>query len=678
MRRPLSTRLFAALGAVVTAGALILTAGVTANAETNTGAPKIDDLGVAMRTVNVRAARTGVQPDGTPVIYAFSDGQPVSFNVINARTGALIHTVAMPPYTVAASIVVHPDRTVYFSVRSPNDGSLFRYHPGTHQLDTVASGVIGEQMLRTLVVDEVSGVIYGSTYPNAKVFSYNPATAQFHDYGRMTTDGAYAWGFELANGKLWVGTGAVPHMFSLDPLTGEKVEIALPPGASTLDYITRIVHRNNMLLVRFRPALPDGRNVAAFDLTTNTWCCNDALTYPVGLETETEADGTFYYPVGRVLYEFDPATGTSKPTSWANSPVADAMPDTVNVETIDLGLPEFPGTSVIGMRTDGTFWRFNPATGHGDIVANEVSGAPVTVHSLGTGPDGKVYVGAYLSAGVMARVTRGGTIEQLVGPSQADTILAHQGRIVIGTYPDAVVYAGDARNWNWGTNPSELFSLPRTAPYHQDRPVTLVSAGRRFAVGTVPNYGELGGALTLSDLDGNIEFHRNVVPDQSVVSLAYVSGLIIGGTSIHGGLSTSPTQTEAQVFVWDVASGRKLWSGIPVAGAEVVNHLTVTPDGTVWGLTNTGTVFQFNPYTRQVTRSAALGLADNNIWGLGSTMFYRPADGHIYGNAGGKLFRINRRTMTATVLTTGVSYSAMDGDQAIYFANRTNIFRYRL
>src|SRR5690606_4643256 len=112
---------------------------------------------------------------------------------------------------------------------------------------------------------------------------------------------------------------------------------------------------------------------------------------------------------------------------------------------------------------DGVLWRYDPVTGHGDLLDVGIKGAPATVHSVGIGGDGDVYFGAYLSAGVMARVDMStGTLEQLDGPKQADSVVAHHNRTVVGTYPGAEFYVGHAnKDWRWGTNPGHLFSLGR-------------------------------------------------------------------------------------------------------------------------------------------------------------------------------------------------------------------------
>src|SRR5690625_5941118 len=106
-----------------------------------------------MSSINVRLSAVGELADGTPVGYLFSDGNPVSLEVVDLRTGDLLDQHRIDPYTVASSIAVAEDGTVYLSVRSPNDATLWKYSPDAQELEEIATGIAGEEMLRTLDID---------------------------------------------------------------------------------------------------------------------------------------------------------------------------------------------------------------------------------------------------------------------------------------------------------------------------------------------------------------------------------------------------------------------------------------------------------------------------------------------------------------------------------------------
>jgi hypothetical protein len=82
---------------------------------------------------------------------------------------------------------------------------------------------------------------------------------------------------------------------------------------------------------------------------------------------------------------------------------------------------------------------------------------------------------------------------------------------------------------------------------------------------------------------------------------------VYGGTSIAGGLTTTPPTREAgTVFAWDVAGKKKLWETVPVPGAATVSSVTIGPDGLLWGVAGK-TVFAVAPDSGKLKKSFTLG-----------------------------------------------------------------------
>lgn len=667
--------------AAVSVGALAagLGTGLPAGATTGTApAPAVatdgesTDLGVAMEAPNVRLSDVDVLADGTPVGYLFSDGEPVSFSVIDLRTGELLDSHEIAPYSVASAIDVAEDHIVYLSVRSPNDGTLWRYDPGTAELTEVATEIAGEEMLRTLDID--GDTLFGATYPGATVFAMDRSTEEITSFGSVAPDSDYAWGLEADDGELWAGAGLPAQLSLLDPADGTSTPIELPAGvAADGGFVQRIETYAGVKVISHREV--EGATAQVHDGTG--WV--DSLPIAgLWLYSEQMADGAFYYlAADGQAYAYDVATRESSPVDLGA--LVEETAETTRLFVTELGTADFPGQTLLGVRSDGQIWRHNLQTGYGDVIRTETPGAPVTIMSIGTGGDGQVYLGAYLSPGVMARLDPStGELEQIEGPEQADAITAHDDQTVIGTYPGAGFYATEAElPWEWGENPRHLFTLGR-ADNGQDRPRHLTSAGDLVAAGTISTYGELGGALTLFDpVTGEYQTHRHVVPDQSVTDLAYADGVIFGGTSIYGGLDSEPTQTTAELFVWDVEEG--LQESFPVVdGAEVIHALALDASGLLWGMADTGELFQYDPSSAEVVRRIDTGLQHANIWGSQSTLQLNPADGRLYGTASGTLFRLDPVSATLELLVEGGVERASVAGGDVYYTNATNLFRYDL
>jgi hypothetical protein len=64
-----------------------------------------------------------------------------------------VHIFDMRLVRPSVLIDVAEDGTVYLSVRAPNDGTLWRYTPASGEAERIASRVVGEGMLRTLLID---------------------------------------------------------------------------------------------------------------------------------------------------------------------------------------------------------------------------------------------------------------------------------------------------------------------------------------------------------------------------------------------------------------------------------------------------------------------------------------------------------------------------------------------
>src|SRR5699024_11837647 len=69
----------------------------------------------------------------------------------------------------------------------------------------------------------------------------------------------------------------------------------------------------------------------------------------------------------------------------SGSGIEDELGGTSQMFLAQLGADDFPGTSVVGIRPDGKIWRYNLETGHGDVLATDIEGAPATTMSLAPG-----------------------------------------------------------------------------------------------------------------------------------------------------------------------------------------------------------------------------------------------------------------------------------------------------
>ncbi|MBZ2199553.1 hypothetical protein [Occultella gossypii] len=676
-------RLVPAGAALAVAAALLVAtpAGAEPEVPTAEGALAVSatvvDLGVAATQVNVRTGVTAVFPDGTPVAYVLSDGNPVSFNVINVETGALISSFPLPPKSIGGYPAVAPDGSAYFGVRDGRSTLVYHYDPLTNDVEFLIESPTGDSVTRSLVVGE-NGLVYGTTYPRAKAFTYDPQTGEVVDFGSVTTGDAYGWGLEEVNGTMYIGTGiGEGHVMTVDTATREIAELALPPEYDeALTYFYRFQQVGDLVAMAFSPGLPGGTNTAFWDTVNQEWACEGAIGTFLQLNgpyTQATPDGVMYYKSGGEIWSFDSSDCSTAATGWADLGLSGShrVLDLVMVGEADAAEPW-----LVGVNNDGSMWRFNPSTGEHAEFESEVLGAPLTAHTVTSGPDDQIYVSTYLGPGTISRYDPATEqITQLNGPGQADSWLTYGDEVLVGSYPNAIVHRGDpAQPWDWGTNPAHAFQLIGDA---QDRVISMATDGALVALGTVSDYGVRGGALTITDMNGTIDVYRDPVPNQSVTSVAFgADGLVYAGTSIRGGLSSPNSPLDAHLVVVDPATGTQEFAGVPVPGNDVVAALAVRGE-TVWGLTNTGMVFGFDTASRTVTSTTDLGTGRSaSPWGLGSTLQANPVDGLLYGIAGESVFVFDPATQEFRILTEpGFKRLTITTSGQLYAVGATNLYR---
>lgn len=247
--------------------ALLLSVGLSAGAVVaapadiaNWHAPiEVTDHGVAAAEVNVRTGATGTLPDGRHVAYMHSNGNPVSFAVVDLATGDVISDCLLEPKSIGAEIHVLDDGSAYFTVRDGSGALMFYWDSSSFELTEIADQPAGERLVRSLETDE-DGVVYGVTYPNAKLFSYAPETG-VRDYGSVATDDLYAEGLAVHDGTAYVGTGMeVGHVIAVDLDSGEMTPLEVPPAYDRITRFFKFQLVGDLVAMAFSPGVAGGTN----------------------------------------------------------------------------------------------------------------------------------------------------------------------------------------------------------------------------------------------------------------------------------------------------------------------------------------------------------------------------------------------------------------------------------
>lgn len=627
------------------------------------------DLGTPITTALSPDQAIGEGLDGEPLAFFFprgNDETPSEFAVFDIRSEQTIFSARVPRgkdgWAVEYSAT---EQAVYFGITN-GQGDLYRYRVGSDTIEELGVPIAGEQVWALAAAPD--GVIYGGTYPNGHVFSFDPQTGQLEDFGQ-TLGQPYVRSLEVTDTVVWAGTQGVGRLAEINRSTGATTEIQLPDGFRDRQAVYDLFHvRADRLVVRTESG-PETA-IHFFDLDTRTFI--DTVEEAGARQVSSVDPATNQHVYFRVtdgehsgqIVRYDLETSSYEPTGWAPNII------TGDFRWVDMADPQFPDLSLAVtyyyMRVD----VYNPQTEADRSMRVEVQGAPVRLASLGAGPDGRIYVSGQ---GDQARWDpRTSSIDDLSG-GNTQGYGSWGDKLLLGKYPSGGLQVYDTTSpWDPAAgNPTESLRIGE----QQDRPIAFAELPDVVVVGSAPESGELGGAVTLWNPDtGELRVHRNVVPDQSVVSLVYDGELVWGGTSIQGGYGADPTATEAKLFAFDLETEEVVFETSVVDNATTIAPLRLH-DGVVWGNAD-GTLFAFDPGKRATLGTIHLAQDTLQRHGRNRGIVFDQC-GRMLAVSAYKLYFINQQAWKARELADDQAEAlAIDADGELYYRSGANLIRF--
>ena len=605
--------------------------------------------------------------------YAVQKGQSARLSVIDPRTGTVEREYALTGMENGVADAA-PDGTVYIA------GDTVLYRLGRDGVLTrLGSPVAAPGIVWSLDVGS-DGTVYGTSFQNgvpARLWRYaggafsSWSIATGEQYARVSVAGAFGGqAAGTSDGKAYLAMGAQRPAVLVWDLAQHRVEREIPlagaefpAGITTVEWVQAI---GANLYVR----AADGLRI--YDLAGARWRPHRVNQVNPDMVSEPDAAGRVWFAVNYTLSYYDPATDTVRSTS--------AQSSQWRGPSWFEGVAGMPGQTLINMDLSGRFRYYNPQTGTGRNDSDSALRAmPVPIHSLGDGPDDRVYATSLPYGGLGWYDPASGGIGQCPGGvAQVEGWAAHQGRLYLGNYPFAQLLEFDPAQPCGAANPRIVADFPAG----QARPYAMHGTGDLIVAGTIPDKGNLGGSLGVyNTVTGGWRVfpHTAVVPDQSITALTSRNGIVYGGTSVWGGQGREPTQRHAKLFAFNPNTGDLVWSmELPQLGdATAITSLVVTPNGRIWGAT-VNQIFEFDPVTRTVLRVKAL-TEYNWSWGpiWTSATLQVGSDGKVYGNVHGNVLRIDPNSWLIDMFARGASNFARDNAGNLYFARGYDLYRWR-
>jgi hypothetical protein len=628
---------------------------------------RFEDLGVQITSMTLQGTTFANDPAGRDLVCTVIRGEPAKLLVFDIRSGELLHRLALTDAHGAWNATTATDGSVY--VGTDDQGKLFRWIPGEKDLKDLGQ-VAKDQTFVWDVTPGADGEVFCGTYPGCRVIRYHPKDG-FSDVGKGAVapgeDYVRALSYDPASKHVFAGIGAKARLIELDPATGEKRNILAPKYKDR-----KFAYGVDVIAGKLFTMLTDETATVVTDLATR----EEEATIPCGLQIisgKSPYGDHVYFNSGGKVSRYDLTSRKHEVVeALGNIPV-------IALAWVAFDEPEFPGPTLVAMTSRGKLARYHPRTGKSDAKQFRVPPENVPIQSIVAGPEGKIYSGGYLVGGFTRFDPASGKHEQIGNAGQPEGMCAYgDDRIFLGVYPRARLKVFDVTKPFGNDNPMQFEELDR---FDQDRPFAVLGVEplKKVFFGTISDYGTLGGAIAVHDVtSGKTDVHRNVVPDHSISSLAYAGGVIVGGTSVAGGLGIEPKEKEAKLFIWDPATRKKGFETVPVADAGLISGLMVGPDKHVWGIA-AGELFVFDVDARKTVSTTRLfpkGKPSRVGW-RDAHMAVHP-DGKVYGTSQGRLFRIDPKSMEMTVLrhAEGLGMLALDRDGRVYFRERTNLWRF--
>ncbi|NMO94374.1 PQQ-binding-like beta-propeller repeat protein [Paenibacillus lemnae] len=531
--------------------------------------------------------------DGTYVMYATSKGKPGHLNVIDLEDYKLLRSIPIGPSESSWAHTVAPDGTLFLAADG-GGARLWAYSPET-KTPVQVTQFEGQSVPNSITTDE-QGRVYVGTYPDGKVFQYDPATQETRDYGRVigVQDKEYVRSIAYQGGNVYAGT-AHKQIVRVNLETGEKTNIAgsLTVQEDTVYDLSTIDDR--YLFARYT----DGSGIPGegyiYDTQTEAWL-DVELQNVTGLHATDSVDGKLYYMSDQKLKTFDLTTYAVEETGMTYGS------GFRGADWIELDDPEFPGKTLVTVRYDGGVAMLNIETKQVHVKPPVIPGLPGVVNRVQSVSETQL-----ITTGSQARsslVDLNTMTAQPFSIGQADSVYAIGDKVYMGVYPEGALFEYDLTKQPGDGNPKKLSVLGN----QQERLVHMSEGEGKLFISTISGYGALGGSVTVYDPStGETKVHRNIVENQSVLSTAYTDGKLFGSTTIRGGLGSEPVEEEAKIFVWDVENEEKVTEfSLNLPGMTekpiFIGDLSLGPDGLIWGASYEY-IFAIDPDTYEVVKS---------------------------------------------------------------------------
>jgi glutamine cyclotransferase len=605
-----------------------------------------NDLGGQIKGITIYEAAFGKDKNGNDVVFAVLTGEPAQFAVVDIKTRKLLKLIPLESATGAWAITVASDGKVW--VGSYRNGHVYRYDPKSEKLQDLGRSPADSDVLFGLTAGP-DGSVYGGSYGKAKIFGYTKAGDPI-SIDSLSPSDTYTHDTTYNPDKkaLYVGIGSAHAKVVRLDLHTKKTKQILPSAYQTQSQAYDLNYIAGKLFVKLHPGFhtivmePETGKVDTLTDVTTKDVTDRFASDSRGVSPLAPNGHSVYYSNKGFLLRFDIKNKSFAPVYDAKQkPISLAKNPVIGWSWVEFKEKNYPGKTLVGLagNYEGKAFRYNPKTGAFEYFQLPFPPQPIDLFHVIAGPKDTIYTNAYLNGRIGTYQTKSNIVKEIGRLGQVEGWTWFNGKLYAGTYPDGRLIMYDPNKpWKEEENPKILFALRKQ--YEQNRPLAVIADKNNIYMGTTPDYGKLGGALTVVNpkKPDTPVVYRNIVSDQAIASLTYYRGKIWGGTSIEGGTGTKPKAKAAKLFCFDPKTNKKAGEYSPLLLKKVkkITALTTGEDGNIWGIAD-GYVFAFNPILKVPVFQKQL--VENGI-GQGAGIIAHP-NHRMYAVTDGLLFSIN-------------------------------------
>ena len=551
-------------------------------------------------------------------LTTLEDGKPITCVSASTTEGAIINVVDLDDEKLLRTFkmkfsgymyfgaVNHETHIVYMGIGN----HLVEYNPETKNVtDLGRVPTTNSGNVNWAAIDYETGNVWGAASVYSGIWKFDVKTRQLSTFKTMVEgDTKGIGGIDILNGYLYVrgqNSDRKECLAKINKDNADDVTYYDPPSYLTnVTSIGQIYAGGKYIIARIDAS--EGTWNCIFNTETEKW---EDTKFQAHTTSMTDIyDGKFYYLYDQYIHSIDMETLEFEefPDLKYGSHLRG------NGMFVELSDPKMPGYSFITAQYNGNIYALNTQSQKMKKIDVVLVGGPLIHRISRLGNDGRVYVGAFKGSVAAAVNPNTGEKEYFSG-DQPEGMFPWKDKMFVGTYAGGDIYMLDTtkpyslgvHDINSGMNPVKLCTIGE----EQNRPFDIDVAEDKILVAvSQPHAGEYGGALTLIDLE-TYEKHvfRNLVENQSLLTVCTKGNIAYFGTSITSGGNAKPLANNAHVTAFNVDTHevvRDVELKIPGCAKAIpwVRGLVIGPDGDLYGYTPGG-YFVMNPDTLEIKRS---------------------------------------------------------------------------